>query len=111
MRRLNGQVELMADNYPTLEDEDLAADLERADRLREGATEYQGLMKGIKEKVKGFVLGLAEEDRGVGKVRVGDFLIPFTLKEEEEQEVEFTRGGGTKVTLKLKPEEDAPAEE
>jgi len=104
MKKLGGQKELVDDNYPVLENEELAAKLEEMYTLYEPAKQFRKLNGEVKEAVKGFVLTLSPEDRGAGNLKCGDFIVPFKITEAKPEDVNYTTKGGTKVKLTLKPE-------
>jgi len=106
LKKSGGQKEFVADMLPELKDDETAEKLDRVYELRDDAREYNKALSDVKDVVKGFVLGLKPEDQAVGKVRIGDYVLPFTVKDEEETDVSFVRGGKKKVLIKFKPEEE-----
>ena len=106
MKKSGGQKELVDDMLPELKDDETARKLDEMYPLDEDAKRHAKLKREIKESIKGFVLGLKVEDQAVGRVRIGDYVLPFTVKDEEETDVSFTRGGKKKVLIRFKPEDD-----
>ena len=108
MKKTGGQQELVEGAIPELKDnvDEVVEKLDRIYSLHEDAKVFRKLSKEVKETIKGFVLGLSEEDQAIGRVKVGGYELPFSVTEEKETPVSFTRGGKKKVSLKLAPEDE-----
>lgn len=108
MKKTGGQKELVTGLIPTMKDEngETKAKLDEMYPLRPDAKRHNKLEREIKETVKGFVLGLSEKDQAIGQVRIGEYVLPFSVSDEKETPVSFTRGGKKKVLIRFKPEEE-----
>lgn len=105
MKKKRGQKEIVGDLLPTLADKETEKKLAQIEELSEKAKVYNDLMAEVKETIKGFVLGLSEDDQEVGKLQCGDFILRFKVTEGKETEVEFTRKAGKRVRIKFGKEE------
>lgn len=111
MKKTKGQKEIVDDILPKLEDDETAKKLERIFKLHGAAKEHDKLVNEVKDTVKGFVLCLSETDKEVGKLRIGDFVIPFSVTKVEAKQVSFPRKAGTKVNVKFAIEEEKEEDE
>jgi len=104
MKRIDkSQLELVQ-MYPVLDDPNTAEKLEEIELLHEPAKRHRKLTGEVKAIIGGHVLSLSEQDQKAGYLRVGEFLVPFTVEMTKESDVSFTRGGKTTAKLKLAPE-------
>lgn len=112
MQKIDGnQQEMVDDLLPKIDDEELEGKLDLCYKLRADALNYNKTLKEVKDKIKGFVLALSKQDQEVGKVKIGDFIIPFSTKQVEEEEVSYITNAGTKVRLKMGLEDSDGKEE
>jgi hypothetical protein len=113
MKKKGGQKAIVGDLYPTLADKETEKKLAQIEVHSEAAKIYNDLMAEVKETIKGFVLGLSEDDQEVGKLQCGDFILRFKVTEGKETEVEFTRKAGKRVRIKFgkSEEEDKDGEQ
>lgn len=106
MRKKRGQKDMVEDLLPTLKDKKTEKKLAQIEGLSEQAKTHNDLLAEVKETIKGFVLGLSEDDQEVGKLQCGDFVLGFKVTRTEETEVEFVRKAGKRVRIKFGKEEE-----
>ena len=110
MQKLGGQAELIPENLPELQDEEVADKLEKIWKLRPMAKEHDKLMREVKEVIQGWVLGLPKADQNAGQMKCGDFVLPFSVEKKEAEHVEYDTKGGKKVKLKFAPQSEKEEE-
>jgi len=110
MKKTGGQKELVKDVIPVLEDGETETKLAEITELYDDAKQYRKLHKEVKEIIQGFVLGLPEKDQAIGRLRCGEFILPFKVVDKEEKERNFVVPAGKKVTFRLKPDEEGEEE-
>jgi hypothetical protein len=106
MKNKGGQKAIVPDLYPTLKDEETEKKLAQIEELSEAAETHKELMAEVKDTIKGFVLGLSEDDQEIGKLQCGNFEVRFRVTKTEEMDVEFTRKAGKRVRIKFGKEEE-----
>lgn len=106
VKKIGGQTELVEGNLPELQDEDVAQKLEQIWQLRDNAKTHDRLLKEAKETIQGWVLGLNKKDQGIGHLRCGDFVLPFSIETKEPTPVSYETTGGKKVKVKFAPEHE-----
>lgn len=104
MKKIGGQADLVLDNLPEMENEEIAEKLEQIWKLRDGAKMHNKLQKEAKEAIQGWVLGLSKKDQGIGQFKCGDFVLSFKVEMAEEKPVEYLTKAGKKVRVKFAPD-------
>jgi len=106
MKKLNGQMDLVEDNVPVMDNPEVAEKLEQVWKLHEQAKLHDTMKKEAKEEINAFCMALNKRDAAAGQVRCGDFLIDFKIEQVEEKPVEYKTKAGKKVRLKLAPADE-----
>jgi len=109
MKKLHGQMELVDDNVPVMDNKEVAEKLEQVWKLHENAKLHDSLLKEAKEEIKAFCMSMNKRDAAAGQVRCGDFLIDFKVEMAEAKPVSYETKPGKKVTLKLAPADEEEA--
>ena len=105
-KKSGGQTEIVDDLLPEMKNEEVVKKVDRIFEIIDVGKEYNKLRNEVTEIVKGFVINLGKADQEVGRVRIGDHVLPFGITDVEATPVSFKRKGGKKVNLRFAPEKE-----